>query len=414
VSTQVESAMPDLEPTGLAAIPFRIRENVKSGNLGSWPVVVVLAIIVIYFGLTASNFFSAVNFNNIIVQMAGTTMLAYGVVFVLLIGEIDLSIGFVSGVAGVIVAELQLPGSGHDIPDVVGIPGGLIAILIAVGVCSLIGLFQGSIVALIGVPAFVVTLAGLEIWQGVIQKALPEQVIVIQDNTINNVAGYFFSDVWGWALAIVGTLLYAGIVVNGLISNRRHGVAVRDPLLVVLKLVGVAVLAFGAVAICNKDRGVPFALVLVVIMLVVLTFLAKRTTFGRHVYAVGGNAEAARRAGINVARVRMIVFMISSGMAGLGGVMLASRLQSVNIAAGSGTLLIDAISAAVIGGTSLFGGRGEVRNALFGAMVVATIANGLNTQNRSAGDIYVATGVILLLAVIADTVLKRRQTKAGR
>jgi D-xylose transport system permease protein len=414
VSTKVESAMPDLEPTGLGSIPFRIRENVKSGNLGSWPVVVVLAIIVVYFGLTANNFFSAVNFNNIIVQMAGTTMLAYGVVFVLLIGEIDLSIGFVSGVAGVVVAELQLPGSGHDVPDVIGIPGGLITILIAVGVCSLIGLFQGSIVALIGVPAFVVTLAGLEIWQGVIQKALPEQVIVIQDNTINNVAGYFFSDAWGWALAFVGTALYAGIVVSGLLSNRRHGVAVRDPLLVVLKLVGVAVLAFGAVAICNKDRGVPFALVLVVIMLVVLTFLAKRTTFGRHVYAVGGNAEAARRAGINVPRVRMIVFMISSGMAGLGGVMLASRLQSVNIAAGSGTLLIDAISAAVIGGTSLFGGRGEVRNALFGAMVVATIANGLNTQNRSAGDIYVATGVILLLAVIADTVLKRRQTKAGR
>ena len=158
----------------------------------------------------------------------------------------------------------------------------------------------------------------------------------------------------------------------------------------------------------------PFALLLVVIMLVILTFLAKRTTFGRHVYAVGGNAEAARRAGINVSRVRMIVFMISSAMAGLGGVVLASRLQSVNIAAGSGTLLIDAISAAVIGGTSLFGGRGEVRNALFGSMVVATIANGLNTQNRSAGDIYIATGVILLLAVIADTVLKRRQTKAGR
>ena len=414
MSSGADAAAVVPEPTGLAAIPFRVRENVKSGNLGSWPVVVVLAIIVVYFGFTATNFFSAVNFNNIIVQMAGTTMLAYGVVFVLLIGEIDLSIGFVSGVAGVVVAELQLPDSGHDIPDVLGIPGGLLAILIAVAIRAAIGLFQGSIVALIGVPAFVVTLAGLEIWQGVIQKALPEQVIVIQDNTINNVAGYFFSDTVGWIIAIVGTALYAGIVVNGLLSKRRHGVAVHDPVLVVLKLVGVAILAFGAVAICNKDRGVPFALLLVVIMLVILTFLAKRTTFGRHVYAVGGNAEAARRAGINVHRVRMIVFMISSAMAGLGGVVLASRLQSVNIAAGSGTLLIDAISAAVIGGTSLFGGRGEVRNALFGSMVVATIANGLNTQNRSAGDIYVATGVILLLAVIADTVLKRRQTKAGR
>ena len=414
MSTQVEPGLPDLEPTGLAAIPFRVRENVKAGNLGSWPVVVVLAIIVIYFGFTANNFFTAVNFNNLIVQLAGTTMLAYGVVFVLLIGEIDLSIGFVSGVAGVVVAELQLPESGHQIHDIGPIPAGVLIIGVALLVCAAIGLFQGSIVSRIGVPAFVVTLAGLSIWQGVIQKALPEQVVTIQDNTINNVAGYFFSDAWGWALAIIGVGAYAVVVAAGLASSRRHGVAVRDPLLVIAKLVGVAVLAFGAVAICNSDRGVPFALLLVIIMLILLTFLARRTTFGRHVYAVGGNAEGARRAGINVARVRTLVFMISSVMAGLGGVVLAARLNSVNVAAGSGTLLIDAISAAVIGGTSLFGGRGEVRNALFGAMVVVTIANGLNTQNRSAGDILIATGVILLVAVIVDTVLKRRQTKAGR
>ena len=168
-----------------------------------------------------------------------------------------------------------------------------------------------------------------------------------------------------------------------------------------LKLVGVAILAFGAVAICNRDRGVPFALLLVVIMLVILTFLAKRTTFGRHVYAVGGNAEAAT-AGRHQRLPRphdRVHDLERDGGARRRRARLAP--QSVNIAAGSGTLLIDAISAAVIGGTSLFGGRGEVRNALFGSMVVATIANGLNTQNRSAGDIYVATGVILLLAVIA-------------
>jgi D-xylose transport system permease protein len=414
VSTQVESAIPEPDPEGLGSIAFRIQQNIRAGNLGSWPVVFVLAIIVAYFGFTASNFWSPVNFNNIIIQMAGTVMLAYGVVFVLLIGEIDLSIGFVSGVAGVIVAELQLPESGHQMPDVLGIPGGLLAIIVAVIACGAIGVFQGSIVALIGVPAFVVTLAGLSIWQGVIQAALPEQVVVIQDNTINNVAGYFFSDTAGWTIAVLGTALYAGVVLSQLLTSRRHGVAVRDPALIVAKLVGVAVLAFVTVAICNRDRGVPFALLLVVIMLVVLTFLAKRTTFGRHVYAVGGNAEAARRAGINVARVRILVFMISGAMAGLGGVVLAARLNSVNIAAGSGTLLIDAISAAVIGGTSLFGGRGEVRNALFGALVIATIANGLNTQNRSASVILIATGVILLFAVILDTVLKRRQTKAGR
>ena len=142
---------------------------------------------------------------------------------------------------------------------------------------------------------------------------------------------------------------------------------------------------FGVVAICNKDRGVPFVLLLIIVMLLFWTFIAKRTTFGRHVYAVGGNAEAARRAGINVARVRIIVFMISSGMAGLGGIVLAARLNSVDLNAGGGTLLIDAIAAAVIGGTSLFGGRGEVRDALFGSLVIATIANGLNTLNLHAG-----------------------------
>ncbi len=170
-----------------------------------------------------------------------------------------------------------------------------------------------------------------------------------------------------------------------MISRRRHGVAVRDPLLVALKLVGVVVVTFGVVAICNRDRGVPFVLLLIIVMLLFWTFIAKRTTFGRHVYAVGGNAEAARRAGINVPRVRIIVFMISSGMAGLGGIVLAARLNSVDLNAGGGTLLIDAIAAAVIGGVSLFGGRGEVRDALFGSLVIATIANGLNTLNLTQG-----------------------------
>ena len=211
-----------------------------------------------------------------------------------------------------------------------------------------------------------------------IQLELPG-VIVIQDNTINNVYGYFFSDLGGW---IIGDHLSVAL------RRRDAGRALsqaaarhpdRDPALLVAKLVAVPAIALLTVAICNKDRGVPFALLLVVVMLLVLTFLAKRTTFGRHVYAVGGNAEAARRAGINVPRIRILVFMISGFMAGLGGIILAARLQSVDLNAGGGTLLLDAIAAAVIGGTSLFGGRGEVRNALIGAPLIATISNGLNT-----------------------------------
>lgn len=388
-------------------IAGRIKANISAGNLGSWPVIIGLIIIVVFFSFKANNFFTPGNFTNIITQMAGVTMLAYGVVFVLLLGEIDLSISYVSGIAGVVVAQLTLAGSSHALP-------GLLAIAIAIGVCVLIGAFQGSIVALIGVPAFVVTLAGFQIWQGVIQKSIPQGVLVIQDNTVNNVANYFFSKQASWILAIIVSVLYLLSAGSNLLSRMRHGIAIRDPFLTALRIAGVVGAAFLTVWICNKDRGVPLVLLLIIGMLILWTYVAKRTTFGRHVYAVGGNAEAARRSGINVPRVRILVFMISSGMAGVGGIVLAARLNSVDLNAGGGTLLIDAIAAAVIGGVSLFGGRGEVRDALFGSLVIATIANGLNTLNLTQGTIYIVTGCILLFAVTLDTVLRRRQKKAGR
>jgi D-xylose transport system permease protein len=402
----------DATAAASAAVPEsffgRVGDNIRGGNLGSWPVVIGLVVIVIFFSFKAENFLSPGNFSNIITQMAGTTLLAYGVVFVLLIGEIDLSISYISGIAGVVVAQLTLPESGHQLP-------GLLAIFAAIGACALIGAFQGSFVAFIGVPAFVVTLAGYQIWQGVIQKSIEnEGVIVIQDSTVNNTANYFFSNTAGWIIAALVCGVYAASVLSGVISAKRHGVAVRDPWVLVAKVVVVVIVTIVTVIVCNRDRGVPFVLVLMIAALLVLTFLAKRTTFGRHVYAVGGNAEAARRAGINVARVRLVVFMISGVMAGLGGVVLAARLNSVDLNAGGGTLLIDAIAAAVIGGTSLFGGRGEVRDALFGALVIATIANGLNTLNLTQGVIYITTGAILLFAVTLDTILRRRQRKAGR
>ena len=386
----------------------RVRDDIRGGNLGSWPVLIGLALIVAFFSFKADNFFSPANFSNIVTQMGGVTMLAYGVVFVLLIGEIDLSISYVSGIAGVVVAQMTLPETGHQVT-------GIFAILLAIAACAAIGAFQGSFVAFIGVPAFVVTLAGYQIWQGVIQKSIEDKgVIVIQDNMVNNVANYFFSNRAGWIIGAIVCALYIASVLTGVIAQRRHGVPVRDPIVLVVKVIVVTAITLGIVEISNRDRGVPFVLVLMVAMLLLWTYVAKRTTFGRHVYAVGGNAEAARRAGINVARVRVIVFMICSAMAGRGGVVLASRLSSVDLNAGGGTLLIDAIAAAVIGGVSLFGGRGEVRDALFGAAVIATIANGLNTLNLTQGVIYAVTGGILLFAVTLDTILRRRQRKAGR
>ena len=383
----------------------RLKDNFKSGNLGSWPVIFALWIVVALFWQTAPNFATPANFTNLITQMAGTCLLAYGVVFVLLIGEIDLSIAFVSGIAGVVVAKLQDP-TGADLKW-------YFCIALAILATTAIGALQGSFVALIGVPSFVVTLAGFLVWQGVIQLSLPG-VIVIQDNMINNASNYFFGTTAGWIMAAVVSILYVGGLLASAISNRRHGIALRDPALWALRLAVVPVIAFGTVWILNSDRGVPFALLLVVGALVVWTFVAKRTTFGRHVYAVGGNAEAARRAGINVARIRILVFMISGAMAGLGGIVLAARLNSVDVNAGGGTLLIDAIAAAVIGGTSLFGGRGEIRNALIGATLISVISNGMFILGYSTGTIYTVTGLILLFAVTFDTVVRRRQIKAGR
>jgi D-xylose transport system permease protein len=364
VSTEVDVAAPGIGLPGdeaevRAGLWRRAYDNVRAGNLGILPIAIGLVLIVVFFSFKATNFFTADNFNNIIVQMAGLTMLAFGVVFVLLLGEIDLSIGYLSGIAALAVAEFQLPGSGHAYP-------GLVAIAFAVGLCTLIGGVQGSIVAKVGVPSFVVTLAGLLIWQGVILQVLEiKGVIVIQDAWINNTANYYFTSTRGWIIAAVVTGIYALGTLGSVVGKRRAGVAIRSPLLTLAKVVGVAVATFGTVAVSNHAKvpnGLPLAGVLVVIFLIGLTFLAKRTPFGRHVYAVGGNAEAARRAGINVARIRIIVFMISGAMAGVGGVILAARLNSVDLNVGGGTLLLDAISAAVIGGTSLFAARSSARS----------------------------------------------------
>jgi D-xylose transport system permease protein len=409
----VSAASPPVEsaPRGLSGLYGRAMDNLKSGNLGVLPIVLGIIFIVVFFSFKATNFFTANNFVNIIIQMAGTAMLAYGVVFVLLLGEIDLSISYVAGIGALTVAELQLAGSGHQI-------NGLLAMLCAVAICAVIGLGQGSIVAFVGVPSFVVTLAGFLIWQGVILQKLEQPgSIIIQDRWINYTASYFFSNTAGWLIAGIITGIYALAVLGGVVGKRRAGVAVRQPGLIVAKLVGVAAAAFGTVAICNHavvPHGLPLPGVLVVIALVLLTFLAKRTTFGRHVYAVGGNSEAARRAGINVPRIRVIVFMISSAMAAVGGVILAANVNSVDLNFGGGTLLLNSIAAAVIGGVSLFGGRGEVRAAFLGALVIATVSNGLNTAGYATGIIYMVTGVILLLAVTLDTIARRLQVRSGR
>ena len=407
VPAHVEEATP-ADDYSLVAIARRRWEALKAGDVGSLPIVIGLALIVAFFYSKNENFLTAGNFTNLMTQMAGVTTIAIGVVFVLLLGEIDLSIAYVAGVAGVLVAQLQVPDGRWEVK-------GVLAIAIAVTITALIGGVQGSFVAYVGVPSFVVTLAGLLFWQGVILYRIGEAgVIIIEDSTINNVANYFFSDRAGLLIAAIGTALFALSTLAGVVGRRRHGIRTDNLVIVAAKLVFVGAVLFGAVIWANKERGFPLAFVLVIILLVFWTWVAERTTFGRHIYAVGGNDEAARRAGINVARIRLYVFMISGLMAGFGGVILAARLNSVDLNAGGGTLLLDAISAAVIGGTSLFGGRGRVISALLGALVISTVGNGIDLLGYSSAIKYMVTGAILLAAVTLDAVSRRRLERAGR
>jgi D-xylose transport system permease protein len=399
---------------GLSGLWDRAWLNLRTGNLGPVPIIVGEVIVVILFAFTATNFFTAVNFVNLITETAGTAMLAFGVVFVLLLGEIDLSIGYLAGIGALVVAELQLPGSSVHM-------NGILAMIIAVIVCSVIGAVQGSIVAFVGVPSFVVTLGGFLIWQGVILNKLEQRgTIIIQDRWINYTDAYIFSHWLGWVIAAVFTALYPLSILYKAIVARGTQIAAQNWWIVGVKGAGIAIASFGTVAIANHGRviltpeGLPLAGVIIILFFVLLTFLAKWTTFGRHVYAVGGNAEAARRAGINVPRIRVLVFMISGATAGMGGIIFAAQVNSVALTFPPGNLLLNAIASAVIGGVSLFGGRGEVRGALLGALLIGTLQNGLNTLSVSNGWIYIVTGLVLLGAVTLDTFARRLQARSGR
>jgi D-xylose transport system permease protein len=405
---KVEIAIePEVDDSVAAFIRRRI-EALKAGDVGSLPVIFGMVLIVIFFTAKTSVFFTAVNVDNLIPQMAQVTVMAMGVVFVLLIGEIDLSIGYLSGLCAVAVAELQLAGSSHDYPWYVAIGGALL-------LGALIGAVQGAVVAFLGVPSFVVTLAGLLAWNGVIIQMLGNQgVIGIQAQPINDVANYYFASWFGWAAAAAVTVVALGSAVFSYSARKRAGLKPGNLVLIAGRVVFFIAAAWIVAAVCNHARGVPLAGVLIIVLLVFWTFIAQRTTFGRHVYAVGGNAEAARRAGINVKFIRVAVFTISGTMAAAGGIIVASRLQSVDLTAGSGTILLDAISAAVIGGTSLFGGRGFIKAALLGAMVTQTIQNGIDLVGYSDAIKDIVTAVILLAAVTLDTLSKKRLARSGR
>ena len=398
---------PSAPTATIGAYARRWIDNVRGGELGSLPIIVGLLIIAIVFQFQNDRFLTAGNFVNLMVQGAAYALVAMGIVFVLLLGEIDLSVGYVSGVAGVLTALLLLP-DGSTVPTSV-------AILAALGSGVLIGTLHGLVITKIGIPSFVVTLAGLLAWNGVVLLLIGTRgTVVLQDSFVIGFANDFVPKATAWILLVVAVAGFAVVQVFGLRQRARAGLE-NDPLLIVgLRVLGLFVALAAVVSIVNQDRGMPYVALLVGALLVFWTYVLRRTRFGRHVYAVGGNAEAARRAGIDVDRIRIACFAICSLMAAVGGIVLASRLRSVDTNAGGGAILLYSIAAAVIGGTSLFGGRGHIKAALLGALVIASIDNGLGLLGLSSGTKFVVTGCVLLLAVAVDSISRRGRAQSGR
>ena len=406
------AAPPPAAPTGpatqtLGAYARRWWIDVKGGELGSLPIVIGLIVIAIVFQSQNDRFLTAGNFVNLLVQFAPYAVIAMGVTFALLLGEIDLSIGFVSGVGGVLIAILLTP-DGNEPPTVVAI-----AIVLAAGVG--IGTLHGLIITKVGVPSFVVTLAGLLAWNGVVLLLIGSRgTVILQNDIVIGIANDFLAPGMAWVLMLVATGLYALIQLTRVRSRRIAGLQTDPMLIVALRIVGLGVALAIVVAVANEDRGVPYAALLVGGLLLFWTYVLNRTRFGRHIYAVGGNAEAARRAGIDVDRVKIACFAIVSFMAVLGGIVLASRLRSVDTNTGGGQALLYPIAAAVIGGTSLFGGRGTMKAAILGALVMLSIDNGLGLLGLSSGTKFVLTGGVLLLAVTVDSISRRGRVHSGR
>ncbi len=379
--------------------------KLSQGELGSVRVLVVLALIWTIFAIANDRFLTAVNLTNLTLQIAAVGTISIGVVLVLLLGEIDLSVGVVSGLAGAVMATLSVKEGLGPIPAILG---GL-----ATG--ALIGLFQGTVITRIGVPSFVVTLAGFLGWTGALLLVLGDTgTINLTDPGITNLTGTFLSPFAGWIVAVA---CVAAIAVAALVERRRrlaHGLEAENLGVLGLRVGASAAAIFIATAIVNSDRGVPLALLILVALVVAFSALTTKTTFGRHIYAVGGNAEAARRAGIRVARVRTIVFVLASTLAAAGGILAASRLLAVNQSSGSGDLLLLAIAGPVIAGVSLFGGRGSVWAALLGAMVIGSISNGMDLLGLESSVKFLITGGVLLAAVSLDAITRRQRMAGGR
>lgn len=382
--------------------------RVKAGDIGALPAILGLVVLCAIFGAMSDVFLTPGNFANLLTQAAAVIVIAMGLVFVLLLGEIDLSAGYAAGVSGAVLVILI---TNHEVSWFIAFP-------ISIMVGGLLGFILGTLVARVGIPSFVVTLAAFLAFQGLLLLLAGEGgTIRIEDKTILAVQNSNLSPILSWVFFIVVAVAYVGTGLNRLNTRRRAGLKTELVKLWVIKTTTLLLITGGAVFALTVERsnnpelvslkGIPYVVPLILFLLAVGTFVLGRTAFGRHIYAVGGNAEAARRAGINVKRVRIAAFVICSALAAVAGMIFASRQNSISPTTGGSSTLLYAVGAAVIGGTSLFGGKGKMRDAILGGLVVAVIDNGMGLLGYAAGIKFIVTGVVLLVSAGVDAVSRR-------
>jgi len=401
------STQTTLEKETLKGAAANYLSRVKAGDIGSLPAVLGLISLIAVFGAMSEFFLTNRNFANLLTQAAPVMVIAMGLVFVLLLGEIDLSAGYASGVCGAVLV-LLVTNHGWSWYTALGAS-------IAVG--ALLGTLIGTLVSRLGIPSFVVTLAAFLAFQGILLLLAGEGgTIPIADKTILAVENSNLTPVQGWALWAITSALYVVSGLNRINSRRKAGLVVELTQLWAMKTVGLLLITGLAVFELNQERGlsatnstkgVPIVAPLILVILVAGTFLLSKTAFGRHIYAVGGNAEAARRAGINVKRVRTIAFVLCSALASVAGMLFASRMNSISPSTGGSSTLLYAVGAAVIGGVSLFGGKGRMRDAILGGLVVAVIDNGMGLLGYGAGIQFLVTGAVLLVSAGVDAISRR-------
>ena len=389
-------------------MPRRTVGQLLRGDLGFVPVLFTLILVVIYFTIvTGGLFLKPENLSNLVGQIVTFGILGLGVIMVLLLGEIDLSIASVSVFCSVVMAVLS---------ERYGMSA-LVAILAALLTGAVVGLINGFFVAVVRVPSFIVTLAASIFYSGLLLNLLAGQsTLIISNSFIVAIAGSaesFLPNYLGIGLPLIAVLLYAISLISGYLRRKRAGLRTMSLLQVVLQIVITALLVGGAVAVFVSYQGVPYAAAILFGLIALFWLIMTKTSFGRHVYAVGGSAEAARRAGINVVVIRMACFTLCSTLAAVGGIILASHGTAVASQIDP-TLLLNAIAAAVIGGVSLFGGRGSVWAVVLGALIIGSLVNGLALMSQGTDVSEMVEGVVLLIAVSIDALVRRAQMRTGR